>query len=102
MLTYSGQIKLVDFGIAKASTLESVTTDGSIRGKFAYMSPELIRGEKLDNRVDIFSMGVVLYRVLLGKMPFKGGQAIHRFHEVRLQKTGDLGKQRLYDFYVDL
>ena len=72
LVTYSGQVKLVDFGIAKARNVESHTAVGTLRGKFNYMAPELLMGEKLDNRVDIFSMGVVLYRTLLGEMPFQG------------------------------
>ena len=72
LVTYSGQVKLVDFGIAKAKHLESYTSVGHIRGKYRYMAPELIRGEKLDRRVDLFSMGVVIYRMLLGRMPFEG------------------------------
>ena len=72
LVTYSGQVKLVDFGIAKARNVESHTAVGTLRGKFNYMAPELLKGDKLDNRVDIFSMGVVLYRALLGRMPFEG------------------------------
>ena len=72
LVTYSGQVKLVDFGIAKARNLESHTAVGTLRGKFNYMAPELLKGDKLDNRVDIFSMGVVLYRALVGEMPYQG------------------------------
>ncbi len=72
LVTYSGQVKLVDFGIAKARNVESHTAVGTLRGKFNYMAPELLEGKKLDNRVDIFAIGVVLYRALVGQMPFLG------------------------------
>ena len=72
LVTYSGQVKLVDFGIAKARNVESHTAVGTLRGKFNYMAPELLEGLKLDNRVDIFAIGVVLYRALVGQMPFLG------------------------------
>jgi eukaryotic-like serine/threonine-protein kinase len=70
LITYSGQVKLVDFGIAKATILESYTTQGTLKGKYSYMAPELIRGASPDNRIDIYAAGVVLYSALLGKLPF--------------------------------
>ena len=72
LLTYTGQVKLVDFGIAKAAHIESFTSAGALRGKYRYMPPEQIRGAQLDRRADIFSLGVVLYRLLTGKLPFEG------------------------------
>ena len=72
LLTYTGQVKLVDFGIAKAAHLESFTSQGALRGKYRYMPPEQIRGVRLDRRADIFSLGVVLYRLITGKLPFEG------------------------------
>jgi len=72
LLTYTGQVKLVDFGIAKASHLESFTSKGALRGKYRYMAPEHLRGTGVDQRVDIFSLGVMLYRLITGKLPFDG------------------------------
>ena len=72
LLTYTGQVKLVDFGIAKASHLESHTCQGALRGKYRYMAPEYLRGGLVDQRADIYSLGVVLYRMLTGKLPFEG------------------------------
>jgi serine/threonine-protein kinase len=72
LVTYTGQVKLVDFGIAKARTVESYTTQGTLKGKYNYMAPETIDGLPLDHRIDIYAMGVVLYRLLLGQMPFSG------------------------------
>jgi serine/threonine-protein kinase len=70
LLTYSGQVKLVDFGIAKATILDSYTTEGTLKGKYSYMAPELIHGETPDRRIDIYAVGVVLYTTLLGRLPF--------------------------------
>jgi len=71
LVTYSGRVKLVDFGIAKSTILESYTTEGTIKGKYGYMAPEVIRGEEPDHLVDIYALGVVLYAVLLNRMPFR-------------------------------
>lgn len=72
LVTYSGQVKLVDFGIAKARHLESYTSAGALRGKYRYMAPEMIRGDRLDRRVDTYAMGVVLFRLVTGQLPFDG------------------------------
>jgi len=72
LVTYSGVVKLVDFGVAKAThQMTQPTALGQVKGKFAYMSPEQVHGEKLDARADVFAMGIVLYRVTTGKHPFK-------------------------------
>jgi len=60
-VTYDGGVKLVDFGIAKASNRASETRYGSLKGKIPYMSPEQCRSEPLDRRSDIFSLGILLY-----------------------------------------
>ncbi|MEZ4369999.1 MAG: protein kinase [Polyangiaceae bacterium] len=65
-VTYSGQIKLLDFGIAKAADRQTRTEAGQVKGKFAYMSPEQCQGRPLDRRSDIFSMGIVLWESLSG------------------------------------
>jgi len=71
LVTYSGQVKLVDFGVAKARILDSYTSQGTLKGKYSYMAPELVRGEHPDHRLDIFALGVVMYAALLGQLPFK-------------------------------
>jgi len=67
MLGFDGQVKLLDFGIAKAKTQLDKTQHGVLKGKFAYMSPEQYRGEELDGRADVFSLGVCLYELLTGE-----------------------------------
>ena len=72
LVTYSGKVKLVDFGVAKAThRMSQPTAFGEVKGKFAYMAPEQVQGERLDARADVFAMGIVLYRITTGKHPFK-------------------------------
>lgn len=71
-LTYDGQAKVVDFGIAKAMSSSSETRTGVLKGKVAYMAPEQARGERVDRRADIFSMGVMLWEAATGKRLWAG------------------------------
>ncbi len=71
LISFDGSVKLVDFGIAKASGQASLTKSGAIKGKFAYMSPEQAAGKALDHRSDIFAIGLVLYELLTGVRPLK-------------------------------
>ncbi len=73
ILTYEGGVKLLDFGIAKASNRVGETRFGTLKGKIGYMSPEQCRSEPLDRRSDIFSLGIMLYELTLGKRLFQGG-----------------------------
>jgi eukaryotic-like serine/threonine-protein kinase len=73
LLDRAGRVKIADFGIAKmAGQSTELTMAGSVMGSPQYLSPEQIRGEDLDGRSDIFSLGVVIYEVLSGKRPFQG------------------------------
>jgi serine/threonine protein kinase len=70
LLSVQGEIKLTDFGIAKARGRQHKTQTGHTKGKVAYMSPEQVRGDELDSRSDLFAVGVVLYEMLSGVHPF--------------------------------
>jgi len=71
LVTYEGMPKLVDFGIAKAAMRVSETDAGTLKGKYAYMSPEQVNGEPLDPRSDVFAAGIVLWEMLAGRRLYK-------------------------------
>ena len=71
MIAYDGDVKLLDFGIAKAEARQHETRVGVVKGKFAYMAPEQVRGEKIDARADVFALGVVLFEALIGKSLYR-------------------------------
>lgn len=70
IVSRSGAVKVVDFGIAKVSSGVSLTKSGVIKGKMAYMPPEQLARGNLDKRVDVFALGMVMYEMLTGAMPF--------------------------------
>jgi serine/threonine protein kinase len=72
LVSYEGEVKLTDFGIAKAALTTSITKPGVLKGKVSYMSPEQARGQGLDRRSDIFSLGVVFYELLTYRKLFEG------------------------------
>ncbi len=71
-LTIDGIVKILDFGLAKLAGQARLTRDFSTLGTVAYMSPEQLRGDEIDHRADIWSLGVVLFEMLTGELPFKG------------------------------
>ena len=75
-LTYEGQVKVLDFGIAKAGTQLTETRAGQVKGKFAYIAPEQARAGSHDHRADLWSLGVVMWEVFAGRRLFKGDSEI--------------------------
>lgn len=80
-----GGVKLTDFGIARVLAAEGVTAPGVIVGTATYMAPEQVRGDRLDGRADLYALGVVLYELVTGSVPFTGvgsaDVAARRLHE---------------------
>ena len=83
LVSTEGEVKLVDFGIARAATKASHTDSGSLRGKLLYMSPEQAWGKALDNRSDIFSLGGVFFEALTGHPLFSGNSEMSILERVR-------------------
>jgi len=85
-----GAVKLVDFGIAKAATKSTQTMAGALKGKLLYMSPEQALGAPLDNRSDIYSLGLVLFELLTGERCFQADSELGVLEKVRLGKVQDV------------
>jgi serine/threonine protein kinase len=83
LIGYEGEVKLIDFGIAKAAGKASKTQAGILKGKFGYMSPEQVRGLPIDRRSDIFAVGIVLYELLTGERLFVGESDFSTLEKVR-------------------
>jgi serine/threonine protein kinase len=75
LISYEGQVKLVDFGIARMRTAGSGEDLGKGQGKFRYFSPEQAKGNEVDGRSDVFAAGIVLYELLTGRRPFDGSMS---------------------------
>jgi serine/threonine protein kinase len=87
LISFEGDVKLTDFGIAKAATKASTTDRGALRGKLLYMSPEQAWGKAIDRRSDIFSLGIVLYEMLTDQKPFIGSSEMGVLEMVRRCKV---------------
>ncbi len=83
LISQEGDIKLCDFGIAKAATKASHTQVGALKGKLQYMSPEQASGKQIDRRSDIFALGTVLFEMLTGRKLFTGDNEISILEQVR-------------------
>ncbi len=87
LISYTGQVKLIDFGVAKTTVQETKTQVGVLKGKFGYMSPEQIRGEAIDHRSDVFSAGTVFWELLTNRRLFTGDNEFDIFEKVRDAKV---------------
>ena len=87
MISYEGEVKITDFGIAKANVNISETEAGVVKGKYEYMSPEQASGLPVDRRTDIFSTAIVLYEMLTGQKPFRGESDLTILERVREAKV---------------
>jgi eukaryotic-like serine/threonine-protein kinase len=94
LLSFDGQVKLVDFGIAKASQRRQETESGVIKGKFFYMSPEQAWGDPLDGRSDVFSCGICLYEMITGEMLYNEERALVLLDKVRKAIIPNLRQRR--------
>jgi serine/threonine protein kinase len=83
LISFEGDVKLTDFGIAKAASKATVTEAGALRGKLLYMSPEQAWGKPMDRRSDLFSLGLVFYEMLTDHKPFLGGSEVSILETVR-------------------
>ena len=83
MISFEGEVKVVDFGIAKAESQVETTKAGALKGKFGYMSPEQVEGLPVDLRTDIFSLGIVLWELLANDRLFIANNEVNTLRKVR-------------------
>jgi serine/threonine protein kinase len=83
LLSFDGRVKLIDFGIAKATSRSTKTQAGTLKGKVGYMSPEQVRGLPIDARSDQFALGTCLYELLSGRPLFMRGNNLDAMNRVR-------------------
>ena len=86
LVARNGSVKVVDFGIAKASTQPHLTKSGMIKGKMAYMPPEQLAREPLDRRADLFALGICFYELVTGGMPFDATSEVSIIQAIMSQK----------------
>lgn len=82
IISFAGDVKLIDFGVAKASAKESHTQVGVIKGKLLYMAPEQAMAKSLDGRADLFAAGLCLYKMLTNKLPFRGENEFQIYNNI--------------------
>jgi serine/threonine-protein kinase len=93
LISRNGEIKLADFGLAKAASQVESTDPGVVKGKMSYLSPEAARGENVDQRADIFSVGILLYEMLTSKRLFYGDTDYQTVELVRNAKIPPIATQ---------
>jgi serine/threonine-protein kinase len=93
LISKRGEVKLVDFGLAKATSQLESTDPGVVKGKFSYLSPEAASGKDVDRRADIFAVGILLYELLTGKRLFYGETDYQTVELVRQAKVPPISPQ---------
>lgn len=94
LLSREGEIKITDFGLAKAKSQVETTDPGVVKGKFGYLSPESAHGEEVDARTDIFAVGILMWEMLTGERLFLGETDLETLKQVRKNKIPPLSKYR--------
>lgn len=92
LVTRHGEVKIVDFGLAKASSQLEQSEPGVIKGKFAYLSPEAAHGEEVDCRADIFAVGIILWELLAARRLFTGDTDVQILHNVQAAKVPQISE----------
>ncbi len=93
LLSRMGEVKLVDFGLAKANSQIETTDPGVVKGKFSYLSPEAASGREVDHRADIFAVGIILWEMFTGRRLFYGDsdyQTVELVRQARIPSIGAL------------
>jgi tetratricopeptide (TPR) repeat protein len=90
MFTPAGEVKVMDFGLAKIQDASMLTKEGEVLGTVSYMSPQQVMGETIDSRSDLFSLGVVLFELLTGQMPFSGDYDMAVLYAIVNEEPADL------------
>ncbi len=93
LISRNGEVKMADFGLAKATSQLEITDPGVVKGKMSYLSPEAARGEEVDRRADIFAVGILLYEMLTGKRLFYGETDYQTVELVRGAKVPPIAPQ---------
>jgi serine/threonine protein kinase/tetratricopeptide (TPR) repeat protein len=94
LIDADGRAKILDFGLATVQGCDHLTKTGSTLGTIGYMSPEQVRGEQIDHRTDIFSLGVVLYELITGRLPFKGENDAATMHNIAYTEPEPLARYK--------
>ncbi len=89
LISKQGEVKITDFGLAKAASHATATDAGVIKGKFAYLSPEVVDGKEVDPRADVYALGIMLWEMLTGRKLFAGKTDMET---VELVRKGDVAK----------
>ena len=92
LIDNDGHPKIVDFGLAAVQGIKKVTKSGSTMGTVGYMSPEQVRGEAIDQRSDIFSLGIMLYEMITGQPPFKGDYVPAVIYSIQFEEPEPLAR----------